>query len=375
MISVLFIDDDVQAHKTLRMIMPNTFRLVSAFSAEHGEEILKTEKPDVILLDINLPGKSGLELLKTITLSPVAPPVVMISAEDDVSVVVAAIRNGAFDYVVKPFDYKKLEGTIFCAVENTRLYSNKGSIKDSGALNAIVGESPAIQNVKELVTKCSGSTSSVCITGKSGTGKELVAEALHKLSPRCDGPFIAINCGAIPQNIIESELFGTQRGAFTDAQTRKGSFESAHNGTLFLDEIGEMSLDAQVKLLRVLEEKKVVRIGSSTPIPVNVRVICATNKDLQSMIANREFRQDLYYRISVLPISLPDLKDRPEDIPLLAFYFIDLLSDEVKKLSDDATQKLVSYPWPGNIRELKNVVERALIYANGDFIRASDIVF
>jgi len=375
MISVLFVDDDVQAHKTLRITMENRFRMVSAFSAEHAIEVLTHENPDVVLLDVNLPGRSGLELLQQITANPLSPPVIMLSAESEVSVVVKAIQAGAYDYTVKPWDLKKMEGTILCAASR-RLQRCGTTISESAEdMIGIIGESPAIRQVRELIRKYSGYTSSVLISGKSGTGKELVAHALHRLSSRSNGPFVAINCGAIPQNIIETELFGSEQGAFTDARERPGSFERADCGTLFLDEIGEMPLVAQVKLLRVLEEKRIMRVGGSRSIPVDVRVVSATNKELAEMVSQGLFREDLYYRISVLQISLPELCERSQDIMLLALYFINVLSSEKKQLGADAREKLSCHRWPGNIRELKNVIERALIHVQGDLIRAQDIVF
>jgi DNA-binding NtrC family response regulator len=375
MISLLFIDDDVQAHKTMRMILPDDFRIVSAFSGEHGLEILARENPDVILLDINLPAKSGHEILKLIVERPLSPPVIMLSAVSDVSSVVGAIQAGAYDYIVKPYDVKKLLGTMLQAITNSKRYRQEVSPENFVALERIIGESPVMQRVKDLVVKCAPVHTNIMITGRSGTGKELVAQALHRLSARAQLPFVALNCGAIPATLIETELFGSERGAYTDARSRPGSFERADNGTLFLDEIGEMPLEAQVKLLRVLEEKQLVRVGGSDVIPINVRIVAATNRDLKKMVEEGRFREDLYYRISVFPIALPDLADRQEDIVYLALHFIESLAKEKKHLAEDARAKLLRHSWPGNVRELRNVIERALIYAEDDVIRAKDIVF
>jgi DNA-binding NtrC family response regulator len=375
MITLLFIDDDLQAHKTLSMILPDLYRVVSAYSGEHGLEILEKESPDVILLDINLPAKSGHEVLGLITAKPLAPPVVMLSAVSDTASVVRAIQLGAVDYIVKPYDVKKLEGTILSAMNNAGRFRQNIFLENAAFLDTIIGESAGMRRVKDLIVKCAPHQASVIVSGGSGSGKELVAEALHRLSFRANGPFVALNCGALPPTLIETELFGSERGAYTDARSRPGSFERADKGTLFLDEIGEMTLSAQVKLLRVLEEKQVMRVGGNDVIPVNVRIVAATNRILKQMVASGDFREDLFFRISVLPIELPDLKDREEDVILLALHFIEMHTGDKKLLAQDAREKLCAHAWPGNVRELRNVVERALIYAEGGLIRAKDIVF
>jgi two-component system response regulator AtoC len=375
MISVLYIDDDVQAHKTMRMLLQEEFRLASAYTGEQGLQALDKERPDVVLLDINLPGMSGHEVLKRIAAGPLAPPVIMLSAQGDVPSVVEAMQAGAVDYIVKPYDVRKLTGTIIQARANAAQARSAAGPRSHAALDAIIGESAAMRRVKELVVRCAASAAPVLVTGKSGTGKELVAAALHRLSSRAAGPFAVLNCGAIPLTLIETELFGSERGAFTDARSRPGNFERADGGTLFLDEIGEMPPGAQVKLLRALEEKRVTRVGGSESIPVNVRFVAATNRDLKAMVGEGAFREDLFYRIGVLPIALPDLKDRPEDVVYIALHFIDALAPKKKRLADDAREKLFAHSWPGNVRELRNVIERALIYAEGDTIRAKDIVF
>jgi DNA-binding NtrC family response regulator len=373
MISVLYIDDDVQAHKTLKMLLGDEYRLASAYSAEEGLTVLEKTRPDVVLLDINLPGMSGHEALRKIAARPAAPPVVMLSAQGDAASVVEAMQAGAVDYVVKPYDVRKLTGTIIQAHANAAQYRRGVDPQAAGFLDAIIGESAAMRRVKDLVTRCAASPAPVLVTGRSGTGKELVATALHRLSPRAAGPLVVLNCGAIP--LTETELFGSERGAFTDARSRAGNFERADGGTLFLDEIGEMPADAQVKLLRALEEKRVTRVGGSEAIPVNVRFVAATNRDLKTMVGEGAFREDLYYRLSVLPIVLPELKERPEDVVYLALHFIDALGQGKKRLADDAREKLFAHSWPGNVRELRNVIERALVYAEDDILRAKDIVF
>ncbi|MBN2353468.1 MAG: sigma-54-dependent Fis family transcriptional regulator [Spirochaetales bacterium] len=375
MISVLYIDDDVPAHKTMKMLLADEYRILSAYTGEQGLEVTATERPDVVLLDLNLPGINGIEVMKRIAAGPIAPPVIMISAQGDAASVVEAMQSGAVDYIVKPYDVRKLTGTIIQAHANAFQFRLGASPGSSSALDAIIGESAGIRRVKDLVAKCAASHAPVLISGKSGTGKELVATALHRLSPRAEGPFVVLNCGAIPLTLIETELFGSERGAFTDARSRPGNFERADGGTLFLDEIGEMPPGAQVKLLRALEEKRVTRVGATESVPVNVRFVAATNRDLRAMVAEGSFREDLYYRVGVLPIALPDLKDRPEDVVYIALHLIDTHSSKKKRLADDAREKLFAHSWPGNVRELRNVIERALIYAEDDTIRAKDIVF
>jgi two-component system, NtrC family, response regulator AtoC len=374
MLTIHYIDDEVQAHKTMKMLLEDEYRISSSYSGEQGLAALEKERPDVVLLDINLPGIDGHEVLKRIMADPAAPPVIMLSGESAAAGVVDAIRSGAFDYIVKPYDVAKLTGTILAAVSHAGRHKHAAVPDAAAALDLIVGESAAMRRVKELILKCAASPAAVVVTGRSGTGKELVAAALHRLSPRASGPFVSLNCGAIPVTLMETELFGSERGAFTDARSRAGKFESAHNGTLFLDEIGELPLDAQVKLLRALEEKRVTRVGGSGSVPVNVRIVAATNRDLKKMTAEGLFREDLYYRLSVLPIDLPELKDRPEDVVFLALHFLETLGNG-KKLADDAREKLFAHSWPGNVRELRNVIERALIFADGDTVRAKDIAF
>ncbi|HEQ70931.1 MAG TPA: sigma-54-dependent Fis family transcriptional regulator [Spirochaetia bacterium] len=375
MISVLFIDDDVQAHKTLRMIMPDDFRIISAFSGEHGLEILKNDHPDAVLLDIELPGIDGHEVLTRIVAEQGAPPVIMLSAQSDVAGVVKAVQTGAYDYIVKPYDVAALQGTIVQAVSNARRVGPGAVDGQAEAGKRLIGQSDAMRRVRDLVARFAAHHSPVIVSGPSGSGKELVAEAIHDLSPRSGGPFVALNCGAIPLTLIETELFGAERGAYTDARSRPGSFERASGGTLFLDEIGEMPPDAQVKLLRVLEEKRVVRVGGTDVIDVNVRIVAATNRDLKLLVGEGKFREDLYYRISVLPISLPTLTEREDDIVHLALWFLHRMSEGKKRLAEDAREKLMRHAWPGNVRELKNVMERAMVFAEGDTVRAKDIVF
>jgi DNA-binding NtrC family response regulator len=375
MIELLFIDDDAYAHKTLKMVLPSDYRVVSALTGAQGIKKAKEEEPDVILLDVDLPDMNGIKVLERIASGGMHPPVIMLTALADISLVVKAVRFGACDYILKPYDIKELVGTIRQAVANKKYLKPPDQGAAHKALQHIIGESKGIKSIKNLILKFALSQAPVLISGKSGTGKELVAKAIHGCSSRSDAPFIAVNCGAIPHNLVETELFGSEKGAFTDARSRAGSFEMANNGSIFLDEIAEMPPDAQVKLLRILEEKQLTRVGGTAAIPINVRVITATNKDIKSMTADNSFREDLYYRISVLPIHLPDLPERRDDIPLLCLHFISQKAGQKKQLSDEAYKKLMEYSWPGNIRELQNVIERAVIYAEGDIIRPQDIVF
>jgi two-component system response regulator AtoC len=375
MIEILFVDDDAYAHKTLKMVLSDDYRVVTALTGKQGVKKAQDEDPDIILLDVDLPDMNGINVLEHIVAMGMHPPVIMLTALADISLVVKAVQLGAYDYILKPYDIKELEGTIRQAVNNKKCIKPLDQSVIHKALHPIIGESKCIKNIKNLILKFSSSHAPVLIIGKSGSGKELVARAIHEASPRAEGPFIALNCGAIPPNLIETELFGSEKGAFTDARSRPGSFEMANNGTIFLDEIGEMPLEAQVKLLRVLEEKQLVRVGGTNAIPINVRVISATNKELKQMIKDNIFREDLFYRISVLPVIIPDLSERKEDIPLLSLHFINKGAQSKKQLSREARKKLVEYAWPGNVRELSNVIERALVYAEDDLIRPQDIVF
>ena len=356
------------------MVLGGQFAVIQAYTAAEGLKLLRDCDPAVVLLDINLPDMDGIRLLEKIQTFPMPPPVIMLTAFSDVKLVVAAVHNGAYDYIVKPYSTKQLTGTIRKAIQN--IPARKAHVASSShpSLNAIVGESMAMQNLKELILRFGPTDSTVFITGASGTGKELVARALHEVSPRASQPFVAVNCGALPDTLLESELFGSERGAFTDAVTRPGSFERANEGTILLDEIGEMSPQAQIRLLRLLEQKEVTRVGGTQAIPINVRVICATNADCKERMKTGRFREDLYYRVAVLPIDVPSLRSREEDVLLLAAHFVRESAGATKKLDPPARDKLLSHPWPGNVRELRNVMERAILLSRGEHIRAADII-
>jgi len=380
MIRILFIDDDPQAQKTLSMVLREEYNLVSSLTAAEGLEVLEKADPDVVLLDINLPDRSGLDVLDEILQRPEAPPVIMLTAYGDVEFVKRAIRAGAYDYILKPYTLDHLEGTIRRAVENIALRRayfqsmTKQAFADPQAMDKLVGESRALRELKALIGRFAAGDSPVLIQGESGTGKELAAEAIHRLSPRSEGPFEAINCGAIPETLVEAELFGSEKGAYTDATSRAGRFERADGGTIFLDEIGELPPKAQSALLRVIEFKRIHRVGGTRAIPLNIRILSATNRDLKKEVKTGRFREDLYYRINVLFLPIPPLRSRDGDISLLCAYFLKAKKADLR-IQPQAVEKLLSHHWPGNVRELRNVIERAAVLSEGDEIRARDIQF
>jgi two-component system response regulator AtoC len=355
--------------------LEDRYRVDSALTAAGGIKALEEFEYDVLLLDINLPDTNGLELLDQLNLLALCPPVIILTVSKDVRVVKRAIQSGAYDYIVKPYELDELEGTIRRAVQNSVSWKRFRREEARPSLEGIVGEGRRIQELKEWIARFGPSDAPVLIEGESGTGKELVARALHDLSSRRDAPFVALNCGAIPEGLLETELFGAERGAYTDAVSRPGAFERANGGTLFLDEVGEMPSSAQVKLLRVLEAKELCRVGSSRPIPLNLRILSATNRDLRQEMRAERFREDLYYRLSVLPIRTPPLRDCLEDLPLLAAFWLRRLGTERSRLHPAALEKLAKHSWPGNVRELRNVLERALLLAHDGAIRKRDILF
>jgi DNA-binding NtrC family response regulator len=375
MIRVLFVDDDSQAQKTLTMVLADRFAVSAALTAAEGLEKVRVESPDVVLLDIDLPDRSGLDLLDDILTEVCAPPVVMLTAYGEVPLVKRAIQAGARDYVLKPYDLSTLEQILERAVCSAELARRIGPAGDAEcALGRLIGESRAMAQLRALLPRYAAADCPVLIQGESGTGKELVARAVHELSPRRQGPFLALNCAAVPESVLESELFGSEKGAFTDAVSKAGFFERAGGGTLFLDEIAELSLSAQAKLLRVLESRELYRVGGGEAIRVNVRVLSASNRSLKLEVGAGRFRQDLFYRLDVLPVLLPPLRERMEDIPLLVAWFLAGLSSETLRIEEQALSRLQEHDWPGNIRELRNVVERGVVLADGRTIRRRDIV-
>ena len=375
---LLIIDDERSIRNSLKEILVDEGYDVDL--AENGAEgcvMADKEKYSVIFCDIKMPGMDGLEVLERFQQMGVDAAVVMISGHGDISVAVECIKKGAFDFIPKPLDLNRILITIKNATEKVSLVKETKILKKKVYGQEMVGESPALVQVKDMIDKVAPTDARVLIVGSNGTGKELVARNLHQKSSRSSAPYVEVNCAAIPSELIESELFGHEKGAFTSAiKQHKGKFEQADGGTLFLDEIGDMSLAAQAKVLRVLQEKKLSRVGSDKDITVDVRVLAATNKNLKAEIEKGNFREDLYHRLSVIVINMPSLDDRKSDIPLLVDYFIGQICSETgmhpRKIDNDALQLLVDKNWTGNIRELRNVVERLLILS-GDRITASDV--
>ena len=375
---ILIIDDERSIRNSLKEILVDEgYDVDLAENGAQGCEMADKEKYSVIFCDIKMPEMDGLEVLEKLHKMGVDAAIVMISGHGDINVAVECIKKGAFDFIPKPLDLNRILITIKNATEKVSLVKETKILKKKVYGQEMVGESPALVQVKDMIDKVAPTDARVLIIGANGTGKELVARNLHQKSSRSAAPYIEVNCAAIPSELIESELFGHEKGAFTSAiKQHKGKFEQADGGTLFLDEIGDMSLAAQAKVLRVLQEKKLSRVGSDKDIIVDVRVLAATNKNLKAEIEKGNFREDLYHRLSVIVINMPSLDDRKTDIPLLVDYFIGQICSETgmmpRKIDDDAMQMLVDKAWTGNIRELRNVVERLLILS-GDRITASDV--
>lgn len=372
MSKILVIDDQKSIRNTLKEILEyEGNEVVLAEMGPEGLELFESEKFDIVLCDIKMPDMDGIEVLQKMMEKNSEVPVIMISGHGNVDTAVDAIKKGAYDFIEKPLDLNRLLVTIRNAVERKDLVTETRVLRRKVSKTAeMVGESAAINLVKEMIDKVATTDARVLITGSNGTGKELVARWLHEKSNRAEQPFIEVNCAAIPSELIESELFGHEKGAFTSAiKQRKGKFEQADNGTIFLDEIGDMSLAAQAKVLRVLQENVISRVGSDKDIRVNVRVLAATNKNLQEEIRKGNFREDLYHRLSVILIHVPSLNDRKEDIPLLTNHFNKLICEELgvseKTFEESAISALQEISWTGNIREFRNVVERLIILCNG----------
>ncbi len=382
MAKILIIDDEASIRRTFKEILE--FEQYSVDVAEDGSkgvEAAKKHTYDVIFCDIKMPQMDGIEVLETLKSDGVPTPVIMISGHGNIETAVDSIRKGAYDFIEKPLDLNRILVTIKNALDVTNLVEQttvlKKKVKKLSKSSKIIGESKAIFEIKDMIEKVAESDARVLVTGPNGSGKELVALQLHEQSNRHKSPFIEVNCAAIPSELIESELFGHEKGAFTSAnKMRKGKFELADGGTLFLDEIGDMSASAQAKVLRALQENRITRVGGEKDIKVNPRVIAATNKDLRKMIDEGKFREDLYHRLSVIVINVPSLNDRKEDIPLLANYFIERISEEhgmtPKKFDDSALKALQEVDWTGNIRELRNIVERLIILCDS-VITAKDV--
>ncbi len=377
---ILIVDDEKLLRWSLQQnFLKNGYSVVTAEKGTEGVEKFKEELPDITLLDIHLPDISGLNVLEQIKEFDRDAIVIMITAYGDIQTAVKSIKIGAYDFVEKPFNMDKLNILIKKALETISLRKEVSQLKSrlsaQYGFDSIIGESEPMQKVFDMIQKIARSdAATVLIQGESGTGKDLVARVIHYQSKRANKPFMEINCTALPETLIESELFGHEKGAFTDAKiTKKGLFELADGGSIFLDEIGDMKLNTQAKLLKVIESKTFKRIGGVKDIVVDVRIIAATNKDLQEEVKNGNFREDLFFRLKVLPINLPPLRERGKDILLLARYFINQYNKEfrknVKGLTKDTERLFLDYHWPGNVRELKNVIERVMILENDEYIR------
>lgn len=377
---ILIVDDERNIRRTLDMILTGEGYEVFAFeSGQDGLDILQKEPIEVALLDIVMPDINGLDLLPKLLEVKPDLAVIMISGHSTVQDAVTATKLGAYDFLEKPLSREKVLLSVAHAQQTKELAAENQTLKKQiETRHEMVGESVAIQNIRDQIAKVAPSNGRVLILGDSGTGKELIARAVHKNSKRASNPFIKVNCAAIPEELIESELFGSDRGAFTGAvQTRDGKFLQADGGTLFLDEIGDMSLNVQAKVLRALEQGEFERVGGNETFRVDVRVIAATNKDLAAEVEQGKFREDLYFRLNVVPLVAPGLRERRDDVPLLATYFLTTYAEEngfrPKTLSPEAQDMLVHYDWPGNIRELKNLVERLSIMVSEDVISAADL--
>ena len=378
--TLLVVDDEPQILQVVSGILQDEgFEVLTAPDGEAALKRVGEDPPDLVLLDIALPGMDGLEVLDRLKRQYPFLPVVIISAYGSVENAVKATRLGAYDFIEKPPHADKILLTVRNALEMARLSEENRRLRQQTApVKEIIGDSDAIRRLREQLRIVAPTNASVLITGENGTGKELVARALHAFSRRAHKAFVEVNCAAIPEELIESELFGHEKGAFTGATLRRrGKFDLAHEGTLFLDEIGDMSLKTQAKILRILEEQRFERVGGSRPIQVDVRVVAATNKNLEEEIGKGSFREDLYHRINVIPLNVPPLRERGQDIPLLAAHFLKELAAEndvpPKTFSDRALERLAAMPWPGNVRELKNFVWRLAILSPGAVIDAADL--
>jgi len=379
---VLVIDDEPGVRESLREILKHDFEVLEAEDGAAGLELVRSRRVDVTMLDVRLPGERGPVVLPKILALDDSIAVILMTAVPDVRTAVDAIKAGAYDYIVKPFDVDEIHLLVRQAAQQRVLEREvcylRAELDRAHGFDSLVGRHPAMVRLYEQIAQVAQTHATVLVTGESGTGKELVARAVHRQSPRRDAPFVAVNVAAIPDGLFESEMFGHEKGAFTGAHARKlGRFELAHGGTLFLDEVGSLRVDLQAKLLRALQEREVERLGGTKTIPVDVRVIAATNVDLRSLVRARGFREDLYYRLNVATLSIPPLRERKDDIAILVEHFIRKYAREFKKdvrgISRGALPSLAAYDWPGNVRELENVIERSVALATRAVIRLDDL--
>jgi two-component system response regulator AtoC/two-component system nitrogen regulation response regulator NtrX len=380
--SILIVDDDASARYGMRRVLEEQHKVFEAESPPAARKIIAAENPDLLLLDIEMPGENGLDFLRELKAKEASPPVIMITAYGSEKVAVEAMKSGAYDYLPKPFELDELRLVVEKALDHLELAEEnvrlKRQLTSEGQFGAMIGSSKPMRDLFELADRVAAADVTVLIQGESGTGKELLAREIHRRSNRGSKPFVALNCAAVPENLIESELFGYEKGAFTSATSQKrGKFELAHGGTLFLDEVGDMSLATQAKLLRVLETHRFERLGGTTSIEVDVRLLSATNKDLAAEISKQAFREDLFYRLRVVLLRCPALRDHPEDIPLLVNEFCNMLSVKHRRqpltVTREAMAVLTSAEWKGNVRELKNVLESAVVMSPDDIIQPEDV--
>ncbi len=379
---VLIVDDDSGVRESFRLTLEDHYDVIDVPDGARALDVVRASQVDLVLLDIRLPEMDGIEVLERIKAMDEGVEVILVTAVKTLRTAVAAMKLGAFDYLTKPFEEDELLAVIARALEKRALEREvtflRGELERARDFDEIVGQHPTMQKVYRLIAQVARTTTTVLVTGASGTGKELIARAIHRQGPRREKPFVAVNPAAVVESLIESELFGHERGAFTGAHQRKlGRFELAQGGTLFLDEIGTLKEELQVKLLRVLQEREIERVGGTHPIKIDVRVIAATNADLKDAVARGAFREDLYYRLNVVPIEVPSLAQRADDIPLLVEHFVHRYSRECNKtvdgLSPESLAALREYEWPGNVRELQNVVERAVVLAEDPVIQLSEL--
>ncbi|PYM68253.1 MAG: hypothetical protein DME11_01015, partial [Candidatus Rokuibacteriota bacterium] len=386
---MLVVDDEEGVRASVRVILEGTCDVLEAENGAAALDLLRTQEVDLVMLDQRMPGEPGIEVLPRVLAVDPTTVVVLVTAVREVRMAVEALKRGAYDYLTKPFDVDDILLLAQRALEKRALEREvlclrsalAGSAPEPGlgpGFESLVGRHPEMVKIYQLITQIADTPTTVLITGESGTGKELVARAIHRRSERRSQPFVAVNVAAIPDTLIESELFGHEKGAFTGAHARKlGKFELAHGGTVFLDEIGSLRLDLQTKLLRALQEREIERLGGLRPVAIDVRVVAATNVNLKSAVRAREFREDLYYRLNVVPVHVPPLRERREDIPLLVEHFVRKTAREchrdVRGVSAGALEVLTRYDWPGNVRELENVMHRAVVLARGPVIQLQDV--
>ena len=382
---ILIVDDErIMRDSLAGWLTRDGHDVETAASGEEALDFIKKKRFDILLVDIKMEGISGLEVLRQVTESDPDVAVIMITAYGSISTAIEAMKNGARDYLLKPFDPEEL-GVLIEKIVDEQARSRetlflKEAYEERTRFESMIGQSRSMQSVFDFIRDIAPSEATILITGETGTGKGLAAKAIHSQSPRCDGPFVVVNCGAIPEHLMESELFGHQKGAFTDAkETKKGRLELAHGGTLFLDEIGEIGMRMQIDLLRVLEDRVFYRVGGTQPIEADFRVITATNRDLEAAIAKEAFREDLFYRLNVISFAMPPLRERKEDIPLLVEHFLHRFSQETNRpvdgISREALDEMMLYDWPGNVRELQNAVERAVVVGKRRKIQPEDLPF